>query len=1386
MQNERCLKRLFWVRKDPQPINSIFLSYARGSDEPFVRRLYDDLRAHGFEVWFDRVSMPSRQLTFFQEIRDAIASCDRLLLVIGPKAIASDYVTQEWKNALEMGKCVNPIGRLNGERDDGGRIDCYALIPEELKLIHAEDFRDNSHYAESLANLVRQLSDPAPPLGKLVEVPALPVHYLAQRERLLELKDALLNDLKKPIVITGASVRVGVQGMGGIGKSVLAAALARDLDVRRAFPDGIFWIGVGQKPNRTELQRGLAKELGDQSLFNDLPAGKQKIKELLVDRAALLILDDVWQGTDANAFDVLGPRCKMLLTTRDAGLVISITGTGYQVQLPTEPEALALLASAAHATVESLPKLANEIVAECGRLPLALALCGGMIQAGVTWRDLLDALIEHELEFVSDRHALENQHRDLWRAMEVSIRDFPEDQQQRFAELAVFPSGVKFPEAAIVVLWGHTGGLSERHARRLLVEFKQRSLVQLDRSAETAEVTFAHVSMHDLLHDFAVRVATQLFGNLALPNNQLLDAYRKKCPNGWPSGPNDGYFFQHLRDHLVRAGRSAELVSLLMDLRWLEAKASNQMVFDLIDDYRALDRQNFGSDLADFERFVIANLHVLEATPWLTFQQAANQPSDRAPARTAHRLWSTSEERRPWIRWINKQNPQEIMTLLGHTAEITACMYSLDGSHILSGSMDGTLKIWDAKTGQVIETLDNEKPVLSCVYSRDGMRIASTTWDQIRIWDTTNGKLIRAFPAEGKVIACDYAPDGIRLVTATATTITVWDATTGQQIQFFARNNLPGDETTPTRGDFEDCVFSADSRLVVAIGHDSALRIWDLVTGEAMLIPPIERYVGAFDSSCTFSSDGAMIVSTGDPGLTIRGTTTKEVLKRTDGGGWGGPCGMSADNCWILSRLHRDEIGVWNAVSGQMVAVYSGHTAEVIDVAFSPDGKLILSGAKDSTLKVWKFAPGEEPPKESIEGAKTGGHTEKITSCAFSPDGARFATGSGDHTVRIWDSATGLRIGKPRQHPGGTLMNKISVAFSPLGRQLFSKSIRAPGLACVWDADTSQQLVVFSREDRMNVVNSFAHSPDGRCIALSFYDGSLSTWDCYTGDRTIDLIPDERWGRHSAYDEGCAFSPDGSLLVTLSGSVFSIWDITKGKLRTTVADEGGGWLPQVLFSPDAKRILKTAQTTTSILDLRTEVLTQIDNCRASAYSPDGRTIVMAHDSELRILDSETAQLIQVFKGHSSEIFFCQYTADGQMICSAARDGTLRIWDVETGKNIGTFFVGATSCVSIGPGCLVGAGDEAGHVYILQFIGRSFRPFVTTAVRLYRSDLKSFDEQLSAYCRACGTWGRTPDSIIRVLNHMPPNAPWDDPELVSKCPHCKAALRFTPFIVDNHR
>jgi hypothetical protein len=405
-------------------MTTIFLSYARGDDEPFVRRLFDDLTAHGFKVWFDRVSMPSRNLTFHQEIRDAVAAHERLLLVVGPNAAASEYVRQEWQFAwFEAEKVVTPILRLGD----------YPLAIDELKLVHAEDFRNDADYTLHLKELVRILNESPLPMGKLIAVPSLPAHYLSRTDRLIPLRDAVRSGLDSPAPfggmtarqqfhgIAGAAKHVGMHGMGGIGKSVLANLLAHDRKIREAFPDGIVWVGLGFVPVVADLMRRVHVDFGGDGAFVTEHEGKTKLKELLSDKAVLLVLDDAWRRQDIEAFDILGPRCRALITTRDAGLLTSVGGTQHLVELLTDDEALRLLALAIGKELEELPAEARMVIKQCGRLPLAVSLAGGMVAAGMSWTHLLTAFDRHRLDFFKDEHRPE-QHQSLWKMIEISVR----------------------------------------------------------------------------------------------------------------------------------------------------------------------------------------------------------------------------------------------------------------------------------------------------------------------------------------------------------------------------------------------------------------------------------------------------------------------------------------------------------------------------------------------------------------------------------------------------------------------------------------------------------------------------------------------------------------------------------------------------------------------------------------------------------------------------------------------------------------------------------------------------------------------------------------------------------------------------------------------------
>jgi tetratricopeptide (TPR) repeat protein len=334
---------------------------------------------------------------------------------------------------------------------------------------------------------------------------------------------------------------------------VLAAALARDPEIRRAYPDGIIWVSVRQQPNVVGLQLDVARHLGSQELFETEAQGQGVLRQLLAQKAVLFILDDVWSARDVQAFDVLGTRCRALVTTRDAGVLHSLgaqrrEGQCVPVSLFTEAEALALLADAVGVERAALPPEAREVVQECGCLPLAVALCGGMVKKRGEWGAILQRLRQADLEKIADREAINEQHRSIWRAMQVSVDVLEADEQRRFAELAVFATDRPVPEAAVRTLWAHTGDLNDLDTTDLIINLAERSLIRLDQTpGPPGEDVDRHISLHDLLYDFATRLA----GEPQPLHEALLDAYRQLCPEGWASGPNDGYFRERLPHHLL-------------------------------------------------------------------------------------------------------------------------------------------------------------------------------------------------------------------------------------------------------------------------------------------------------------------------------------------------------------------------------------------------------------------------------------------------------------------------------------------------------------------------------------------------------------------------------------------------------------------------------------------------------------------------------------------------------------------------------------------------------------------------------------------------------------------------------------------------------------------
>ena len=212
------------------------------------------------------------------------------------------------------------------------------------------------------------------PAGPLHAVPALPAGYL-ERSELSGLRAALLG--AGAVGLTGDVHALGMYGQGGIGKTVLAAAAARDPVIGAHFPDGVFWVTVGEQPDLAGLQAGLLSRLGAAGPAPRSAAeGAGLLRQALAGRQVLLVVDDVWSAAAAQAFRVTGPRGRVLYTTRDPAVLAAVGAVAEQVGVLSPAAARQLLARIAGLPEDALPPEADRMLAATGRVALAVALVG--------------------------------------------------------------------------------------------------------------------------------------------------------------------------------------------------------------------------------------------------------------------------------------------------------------------------------------------------------------------------------------------------------------------------------------------------------------------------------------------------------------------------------------------------------------------------------------------------------------------------------------------------------------------------------------------------------------------------------------------------------------------------------------------------------------------------------------------------------------------------------------------------------------------------------------------------------------------------------------------------------------------------------------------------
>jgi WD40 repeat protein len=657
--------------------------------------------------------------------------------------------------------------------------------------------------------------------------------------------------------------------------------------------------------------------------------------------------------------------------------------------------------------------------------------------------------------------------------------------------------------------------------------------------------------------------------------------------------------------------------------------------------------------------------HNLANSSILLAESAWNGQGTAEQAR--HFLAKVPEEARNW-EWsfLQRKYQGSLFILFGHTRVVLRLAFNPDGSRLASGSLDGTVRVWNVRTGQPLFELKHNGPVSGVAWNGDGSRLASAS-GTLRVWDARSGKLQRELKGhQAPVAAVAWSSDSSRLASGSADgTVRIWDANSNDTL-FEMKGHTAG---------VTHVAWSKDGSRLVSTSVDKAVRVWDGKTGQCLL--ELKRPTrGSWNVA--WSSDGSRIAAASNYGeLCVWDVKSARVMYSipTQSNGvmsvaWSG------DDSRLAVACGDKTVRILDARNGQTLLVFKGHNAIVYGVAWSADCSLLASASSDQTVRLWDARTGQTA-------LQLKGHTKSVTSVAWNKGSSRLASASEDGTVRIWDARNGQALLQLKGHTAGVM----SVAWSGDGSRLASAS--ADTTVRVWDARTGQTLLELKGHSK--VVTSVAWSPDGARLASGSYDNTVRIWDAHTGQALAEL------GGHTDWVWGVAWTTSGDLLASASADkTIRLWDAHTGRLLRELKDHTTR-VRGVAWSNDDQRMASAAVESSPseggsvwIWDARTfQPLLKLEAhtkmVMSVAWNGDGsRLASAAADRTVRIWDTRTGQSVLELKGHTDLVSSVAWSDDGSRIASGSNDKTVRVWDAKSGPVVQDLHghTGTVSCIAL--------------------------------------------------------------------------------------------------------
>lgn len=428
---------------------------------------------------------------------------------------------------------------------------------------------------------------------------------------------------------------------------------------------------------------------------------------------------------------------------------------------------------------------------------------------------------------------------------------------------------------------------------------------------------------------------------------------------------------------------------------------------------------------------------------------------------------------------------------------------------------------------------------------------------------------------------------------------------------------------------------------------------------------------------------------------------------------------LSPDGTRIVAGSNDTDAHVWDAATGQQIALLDGHGGSVLTVAFSWNGALIVTASNDDTIRLWDPSSGREVGiLQGLEGVRTAafspdgtqivaayddnvariwrtesasnpegpwreirvlrGHDQLVVSAAFSADGTRIVTGSADRTARVWDALSGREISVMRGHD----QSLRRAAFSADGTRIVTGSF--DGSARVWDVSSGRELAVLGGRQGV-AVNDANFSADGGRIVTASADGVVRVWAPTGPSLDADWIESGALRGHERSVRSASFSRDGAHIVSASDDyTVRVWESA-----TDISEDDGTFafshglaFADTLFIPDFRHILTLRNRTWQAANGSEIDLTGNGGIvTTAAFSPDSARLVITseEDSTARVWDTADGRSAAILRGHEGPLTNARFNEAGTRILTSSVDGSTRVWDaanfrelavVPTGRAIG--------------------------------------------------------------------------------------------------------------------